>query len=178
MIFLCYRSQGVIVKDAHAKIKAYKAKFTIAVIFAVMFGRDWTLGLAATSVPVKEFSLTFQILFSIFVVSQGVLILFLHGVHNQDIHKLWKKWFIVLGSKSCLSIILSSFPGSESGRIGGGSSDLSTLPCKKDSSTPTTAVYFNRQAIAKSNIYESVNLNKSMTSELEENFKESVDNKD
>ena len=88
ILSLCCRSQGVIVKDAHAKIKPYKAKFTIAIIFAVMFGRGWTLGLAATSVPVEEFSLIFQILFSILVVAQGVLILFLHGVHNQDIHKL------------------------------------------------------------------------------------------
>ena len=41
-----------------------------------MFGLGWTLGLAATSVPVKEFSLTFQILFSIFVGAQERRVIF------------------------------------------------------------------------------------------------------
>ena len=157
MISLCCRSQGVIVKDTHAKIKAYKAKFKIAAILAVMFGLGWTLGLAATSVPVKEFSLTFQILFSIFVGAQGVLIFLLHGVRNQDIRKLWKKWFKTLGSKSHLSTIISSFLTSEVGRAGGDSSDLSILPFKKDASAPAN-IYFQKPAVAESNLYVSVTL--------------------
>ena len=152
MISLCCRSQGVIVKDIRSKIKAYKAKFTVAAILAVMFGLGWTLGLAATSVPVKEFSLTFQILFSIFVGAQGVLIFFLHGVRNQDIRKLWKKWFTTFGTKSHLSTILSSFLASESGRTGGNSSELLTLLSKKDASAPAN-IYFEKQAVAESNLY-------------------------
>ena len=157
MISLCCQSQGVIVKDTHAKIKAYKAKFTIAAILAVMFGLGWTLGLAATSVPAKEFSLTFQILFSIFVGAQGVLIFLLHGVRNQDIRKLWKKWFKTVGSKSHLSTIISSFLTSEVGRAGGDSSDLSILPSKKDASAPAN-IYFQKPAVAESNLYVSVTL--------------------
>ena len=141
MMSICCRGLGTDVKDTRSQIKAYKAKFIIAcaAILAVMFGLGWTLGLAATSVPVKEFSLTFQILFSIFVGAQGVLIFLLHGVRSQDVHKLWKKWFTMLGSKSHLSTFLSSFPGSEAGCTGGDSSDLSTLQRKKDTSTPATS---------------------------------------
>ena len=157
MMSICCRGLGTDVKDTQSQTKAYKAKLTIAAILAVMFGLGWTLGLAATSVPVKEFSLTFQILFSIFVGAQGVLIFLLHGVRNQDVRKLWKKWFTMLGSKSRLSTILSSFPGSEAGRTGGGSTYLLTLPRKKPTSTPA-AVYFNKQAVAESNMYESVAL--------------------
>ncbi len=158
MISLCCRSQGVIIKDTRDKIKAYKAKFTVAAILAVMFGLGWTLGLAATSVPVKEFSLTFQILFSIFIGAQGVLIFFLHGVRNQDIRKLWKKWFTTLGTKSHLSTILSSFLASESGRTGGNSTDLLTLPSKKDASAPADIISFEKQAVAESNLYITVAL--------------------
>ena len=160
MISLCCRSQGVIVKDTHAKTKAYKAKFTIAAILAVMFGLGWTLGLAATSVPVKEFSLTFQILFSIFVGAQGVLIFLLHGVRNQDIRKLWKRWFKTLGSKSHLSTIISSFLTSEVGHAGGDSSNLPILASKKDASAPANN-YFQKAAVAESNLYVSVTLKES-----------------
>ena len=158
MMSICCRGQGAIVKDTQSKIKAYKVKFTIAAILAVMFGLGWTLGLAATSVPVKEFSLTFQILFSIFVGAQGVLIFLLHGVRNQDIRKLWKKWFTTLGSKSHLNTILSSILGSEAGRTGGHSPALSILPSKKDASAPAN-IYFEKQAVAESNLYVSVVLN-------------------
>lgn len=173
---ICSRGHETHVKDTLSQIKAYKAKFTIAAILAVMFGLGWTLGLAATSVPVKEFSLTFQILFSIFVGAQGVLIFFLHGVRNQDIRKLWKKWFIMFGIKSGLSAILSSFPGTETRRIGGDSSDLSTSSRKKGSSTPATVLYFNKQAVTKSNLYESVKVTN--TSESEAKDLESIDTKD
>ena len=160
MISLCCRSQGAIIKDTHAKIKAYKTKFTIAAILAVMFGLGWTLGLAATSVSVKEFSLTFQILFSIFVGAQGVLIFLLHGVRNQDIRKLWKNWFTTLGTKSHLSTILSSFFASETGRTGVDSLGFSTLPSKKDASAPAN-IYCEKQAVAESNLYVSVALKES-----------------
>jgi hypothetical protein len=168
MISLCCRSQGVIIKDTRDKIKAYKAKFTVAAILAVMFGLGWTLGLAATSVPVKEFSLTFQILFSIFVGAQGVLIFFLHGVRNQDIRKLWKKWFTTLGTKSHLSTILSSFLASESGRTGGNSIDLLTLPSKKDASAPANIISFEKQAVAESNLYINVALKECQEEEKKE----------
>ena len=167
MISLCCRSQGVIVKDTHAKIKAYKAKFTVAAILAVMFGLGWTLGLAATSIPVREFSLTFQILFSVFVGAQGVLIFLLHGVRNQDIRKLWKNWFTTLGTKSHLSTILSSFLASEAGRTGGDSSNLSTLPFKKDATAPAN-IYFEKQAVAESNLCVSISLKESPEKEEKE----------
>ena len=157
MMSICCRGQGAIIKDTQSRVKAYKAKFTIAAILAVMFGLGWTLGLAATSVPVKEFSLTFQILFSVFVGAQGVLIFLLHGVRNQDIRKLWKRWFTTLGSKSHLSTVLFSIIGPEAGRTGGDSSALSTLPSKKDASAPAN-IYFEKQVVAESNLYVSVAL--------------------
>lgn len=153
MISICCRGQGAIVKDTQSKLKVYKAKCTIASILAVMFGLGWTLGLAATSVPVKEISLTFQILFSIFVGAQGALIFFLHGVRNQDTRKLWKIWLKAVGDKSGLSTISFSFARSEAAHSGCDS----TLQLKKDSSAPA-ATYLEKQAVRESNLYATVDL--------------------
>ena len=55
--------------------------FTIAARLAVVFGLGWALGLAATSLPVKELTLTFFAL---------------HGVRNQDIRMLWTYYIIYM----------------------------------------------------------------------------------
>ena len=113
-----------------------KANFTIAATLAVVFGLGWALGLAATSLPVKELTLTFQILFSIFVGAQGMLLFLLHGVRNQDIRKVWMQCFTAIGRKSRLASMISSTKtssaGPESLRATRNTSGVSTLPRKKD----------------------------------------------
>ena len=113
-----------------------KTNFTIAATLAVVFGLGWALGLAATSVPEKELTLTFQILFSIFVGAQGTLLFLLQGVRNKDIRKIWIQCFAAIVRKSRLVSMMSSTKtssaGTESLRAIRNTSGVSTLPRKKD----------------------------------------------
>ena len=137
MVSICNHTQGPVTdKKEGSKIKAMKANLTIAATLAVVFGLGWALGLAATSLPVKELTLTFQILFSIFVGAQGMLLFLLHGVCNQDIRKVWMQCFATIGRKSHLASMISftktSSAGPESLQATRNTSGVSMLPHKKD----------------------------------------------
>ncbi len=137
MISICSHTQGPVTdRKEGSKIKDFRTHFTIAATLAVVFGLGWALGLAATSLPVKELTLTFQILFSIFVGAQGILLFLLHGVRNQDIRKVWVQCFAAIGRKSRLASFISSTKtssaGPESLRATRNTPGVSTLPCKKD----------------------------------------------
>ena len=68
MVSICSHTQGPVAdKKEGSKVKTMQTNFTIAATLAVVFGIRWALGLAATSLPVKELTFMFQILFSIFV---------------------------------------------------------------------------------------------------------------
>ena len=68
MVSICSHTQGPVAdKKEGSKVKTMQTNFTIAATLAVVFGLGWALGLAATSLPVKELTFMFQILFSIFV---------------------------------------------------------------------------------------------------------------
>ena len=144
MISICSHTQGPVTdKKEGFKIKALQTNFTITATLAVVFGLGWGLGLAATSLPVKELTLIFQILFSIFVGTQGVLIFLLHGVRNQDIRKIWIQCFAAIGQKTHLVSILSSTKassvGSETSRATRNVSGVSKLqPCKNPSAIEMT----------------------------------------
>ena len=118
-----------------------QTNFTIAATLAVVFGLGWALGLAATSLPVKELTLTFQILFSIFVGVQGILLFLLHGVRNKDIRNIWIQCFAAIGRKSHLASMISSTKtssaGMETSRAAQNTDGVSTLPHKKDEHAST-----------------------------------------
>ena len=63
--------------------------FVVAITLAVVLGLGWGLGLLATSHNVQALTTAFQVLFSIFVGLQGVLIFVLHGVRNPDAREVW-----------------------------------------------------------------------------------------
>jgi uncharacterized membrane protein YciS (DUF1049 family) len=137
MASICSHTKGPVTdKKEGSKIKVVKTNFTIAATLAVVFGLGWALGLVATSLPVKELTFTFQILFSIFVGAQGLLLFLLHGVRNQDIRKAWIQCFSTIGHKSHLTSVISSTKtsstGTESLRATRNTSEVSTLPRKKD----------------------------------------------
>ena len=71
----------------------------IAFGLSVVFGLGWGLGLAATSSDAKEVTFVFQVIFSIFVGSQGILIFILHGLRSPDARRVWKTWL------SCLRFV-------------------------------------------------------------------------
>ena len=116
MISVCRHTQSPTTdKKEGSKVKAIQTKLTIAATLAIVFGLGWALGLAATSLPMKELTLTFQILFSIFVGAQGVLLFLLHGVRNQDIRKIWIQCIVVIHRKSRLASMVFSTKTSSAG---------------------------------------------------------------
>ena len=116
IISICKHSQGTISssKDT-SKLESIKKHFTIAITLAVVFGLGWAFGLAATSLPIKELTFTFQLLFSVFVGLQGFLIFLLHGIRNKDARNAWKRWFGIMGGKYLFSLNTSSTKASTGG---------------------------------------------------------------
>ena len=114
MVSICKHTQDAGAKGG-SKVSFIKNNVIIALTLAVIFGLGWGIGLAATSGPAKEFTLTFQIIFSILVGLQGTLIFILHGIRNQDVRNVWKQWFSRIGGKSLLDSIMSMAKTSSSG---------------------------------------------------------------
>ena len=135
MVSICGHTQAPVAdKKEGSRTKVIQTHFTIAATLAVIFGLGWSLGLAATSLPVKELTLTFQILFSIFVGAQGVLLFLLHGVRNQDIRKTW---IHIVSHKSCLAHVMRISTKTSSVALGSlnanrNTAAASTLPRNSD----------------------------------------------
>lgn len=94
MISICKhkRNLNTLSGKTHAEIiRELKVKFVIALSLAVVLGLGWGVGLVATSSNIPELTFTLQIIFGVFVGSQGVLIFFLHGVRSEDFRSFWTK---------------------------------------------------------------------------------------
>ena len=78
-------------KTPAEKVQDLKKNFYIAMSLAVVLGLGWGFGLVATSSDIEELTFVFQVIFSIFVGSQGFLIFILHGVRNADFRDFWTK---------------------------------------------------------------------------------------
>lgn len=76
------------------KIRTFKQNFTIALGLSLLFGLGWGFGLSATSTNVKELTFALQIIFSLFVGSQGLIILIFHVLRSQEARKVWQPLFI------------------------------------------------------------------------------------
>ena len=86
--------------DFMDKLKSMKKQVAIAVGLATLFGLGWGFGLAASGTTVNELTFTFQLLFSLFVGLQGVILFVLHGVRKQEARGQWKEWLTKVSSKS------------------------------------------------------------------------------
>ena len=95
MVSLVKRTRRVskLTTEAKGQMAQTKRLAIIALGLSVVFGLGWGLGLAATSSDVEEVTFTFQVIFSIFVGSQGILIFILHGLRSPDARLVWKTWF-------------------------------------------------------------------------------------
>ena len=101
MVSLAKRSMNFKEKvDFKDKFESVKKQMTIAVGLATLFGLGWGFGLAASGTTVKGVTFTFQLLFSLFVGLQGVILFVLHGVRKQEARGQWKEWFTKVSSKS------------------------------------------------------------------------------
>ena len=103
---------------------------TIAFSLAILFGLGWGLGLAASGTPSVEATFTLQLLFTIFVGCQGILIFVLHGVRKAEARDEWKKWFSTLTCQQSDGEVIKS---------------PSTLPLSQNArsqvTSPSTSVY-------------------------------------
>ena len=129
----------------------------IAFTLAILFGLGWGFGLAASGTPFKEATFVLQLLFTIFVGCQGILIFVLHGIRKAEARDEWKKLFYtvtcrnrgVVKSSSTPSLSqhakfqvespsssaydLSSLPNETSSEIGFESTEKGEIPAKTES---------------------------------------------
>jgi hypothetical protein len=73
--------------------RALKQNFFIAVGLSLLLGLGWGFGLTATSSDIKELTFSFQVVFSLFVGSQGVLIFIFHGLRSRHFRQVWTSAF-------------------------------------------------------------------------------------
>ena len=119
-------------KDKH---KSAKKQVAIAIGLATLFGLGWGFGLAASGTTINELTFTFQLLFSLFVGLQGVILFVLHGVRKPEARDQWKAWLTKVSSKSMqLYSIVKSVSTATDSRI-----EMSALQRgeKKGCSVPT-----------------------------------------
>ena len=106
MVSICRHTSSINnSKDEKSKraLQLTKKNLPAALTLAIVFGLGWAFGLTATSLPVKEITLTFQIIFCILVGAQGVLIFILHGLKNKEFRGFWKQIIHLIAHKSRLS---------------------------------------------------------------------------
>ena len=90
---------------AAMNVRDLSKTFLVAMTLGVILGLGWGFGLAATSSDLVALTFTFQVIFSIFVGSQGVLIFVFHGLRNEDFRKFWKRHPQKPGSKFSSSFV-------------------------------------------------------------------------
>ena len=115
--------------------KVHRDNLIIALSLAVVFGLGWGFGLLTTSSSIHGLTTTFQVIFSIFVGAQGVLLFLLHGVRNSDARGVWKGWLTSFSTTTRLSYVSSNKSTAktpESINISGTSTLPRTLPRKVD----------------------------------------------
>ena len=88
------------------KKKEFKKHFLLALGLSLVFGLGWGFGLLATTSNIQELTFAIQIIFSLFVGSQGVLIFLFHIVRPSRVRQQWKNW-LCCGKRS-KSLLVSS----------------------------------------------------------------------
>ena len=92
MLKLCLGTVKVDVERDSAR-RTFKKNFFIAVGLSLLLGLGWGFGLTATSSDLKELTFALQVIFSLFVGSQGVLIFFFHGLRSPQFRLVWASAF-------------------------------------------------------------------------------------
>lgn len=90
-IFISIKKHKDFVNKQKGTKSTLRSKFIGALSLAVIFGLGWGFGLLAISYPVEEITVSFQVVFSIFVGTQGILIFIIHGIRSPDASRVWKQ---------------------------------------------------------------------------------------
>ena len=92
MISIC-RHKGSLKGSATGgmSLRDLRKTFFVTMSLGVVLGLGWGFGLVATSSDVIALTFAFQVIFSIFVGSQGVLIFVFHGLRNEDFRSFWRR---------------------------------------------------------------------------------------
>ena len=108
--------------NKNSKLRAIRQKVIIALTLSLVFGLGWGLGLLATSTRVIGITIGFQVIFTLFVGAQGLLMLIFHGFRSEKAREVWKQWLNFVtrrykkayGSGASMSGTMkrSTFPGS------------------------------------------------------------------
>ena len=130
MVSICkQRRPGSVIKKS--TLAFVRKNAIIAFTLAILFGLGWGVGLAASGTPFKEPTFALQLLFTIFVGCQGILIFVLHGIRKAEVRDEWKKWFYTVTCRNRGVVKSSSTPSLSQHEVESPSSsayDLSTLP--------------------------------------------------
>ena len=96
MISICRHTRNMSVSKGSrsSQVRDFQKTFFIAMCLSIVLGLGWGVGLAATSSDLVTLTFIFQVIFSVFVGSQGVLIFVLHGLRNEEFRRFWKMCFI------------------------------------------------------------------------------------
>ncbi len=89
-----HRSAKLTVKEK-SSISQGKKLVLIATGLSIVFGLGWGLGIISLVVSIADednVSFAFQVIFSILVGIQGVLIFIFHGVRSNEARKEWQSW--------------------------------------------------------------------------------------
>lgn len=116
-----------------------KQNITIAIGLSVLFGLGWGFGLTATSSTAKEVTFAFQVIFSIFVGAQGILIFILHGLRSRETRKVWKTLCVCLTFKDTDKY---HFTSSDSKGRKGNTSSLQMITVSKNSTWQSESTSF------------------------------------
>ena len=92
MVRLCIGTVKVDV-ERHSARRTFKKNFFISVGLSLLLGLGWGFGLTATSSDLKELTFALQVIFSLFVGSQGVLIFVFHGLRSPQFRLVWTSAF-------------------------------------------------------------------------------------
>ena len=101
MVSICKHSRrkpGV--ATGNTTLTFVRTNAVIAFSLIVLFGLGWGFGLAASGTSSREATFVLQLLFTIFVGIQGLLIFVLHGIRKEEARNEWKKWLSTATSKT------------------------------------------------------------------------------
>ena len=80
-------------KGTDRMVQDFKKNVFVAAGMSLLLGLGWGFGLSATSSDLKELTFAFQVVFSVFVGCQGVVIFIFHGLRSTHFRFVWGSCF-------------------------------------------------------------------------------------